>query len=43
MLARFVAERLITVDADAAQITHDALLTAWPRLRSWIEGGLEHC
>ncbi len=42
VLARFVAERLITVDADAAQITHDALLAAWPRLRSWIEGGLEH-
>jgi WD40 repeat protein len=29
------------VDADAAQITHDALLTAWPRLRSWIDAGLE--
>ena len=42
VLARFVAERLITVDADAAQITHDALLAAWPRLRSWIKGGLEH-
>ena len=38
---RFVGERLITVDADAAQITHDALLTAWPRLRSWIEAGME--
>ena len=42
VLARFVDERLIAVDADAAQITHDALLAAWPRLRSWIEGGLEH-
>ena len=42
VLARFVTARLITVDADAAQITHDALLAAWPRLRSWIEGGLEH-
>ena len=42
VLGRFVDERLITVDADAAQITHDALLTAWPRLRSWIEIGLEH-
>ena len=37
MLATFVGERMITVDADAAQITHDALLTAWPRLRTWIE------
>ena len=38
-LSRFVDERLITVDADAAQITHDALLTEWPRLRSWIDAG----
>ncbi len=39
LLGRFVDERLITVDADAVQITHDALLTAWPRLRSWIDAG----
>ena len=39
VLATFVGERMITVDADAAQITHDALLTAWPRLRTWIEEG----
>ena len=31
VLGRFVDERLITVDADVAQITHDALLAAWPR------------
>ena len=36
VLATFVGERMITVDADAARITHDALLSAWPRLRSWI-------
>ncbi len=41
VLARFVAQRLITVDTDTAQITHDTLLTAWPRLRSWIEGGMD--
>ena len=39
LLGRFVDERLITVDADSCQITHDALLTAWPRLRSWIDAG----
>ncbi|MGB6571466.1 MAG: helix-turn-helix domain-containing protein, partial [Trebonia sp.] len=39
VLATFVDERMITVDAGTAQLTHDALLTAWPRLRSWIEGG----
>ena len=41
VLAMFVGERMITVDADAAQITHDALLTAWPRLRAWIEENTE--
>jgi WD40 repeat protein/transcriptional regulator with XRE-family HTH domain len=41
VLSIFVRARLITVDADTAQITHDALLTAWPRLRSWIEAGRE--
>ena len=41
VLGRFVAERLITVDAETARITHDALLTAWPRLRSWIDAGRE--
>jgi len=38
-LSRFVDERLITVAANTAQITHDALLTEWPRLRSWIDAG----
>ena len=41
VLARFVDERMITLDADAAQITHDALLTAWPRLQSWIDAGMD--
>jgi WD40 repeat protein len=41
VLDRFVAERLITVDADSAQITHEALLTAWPLLRSWIDADRE--
>ncbi len=39
VLGRFVDERLITMGSGAAQITHDALLTAWPRLRAWIEAG----
>src|SRR5262249_22846274 len=41
VLATFVDERMITVYAATAQITHDALLVAWPRLRSWIEGGMD--
>jgi len=41
VLDRFVAERLITMDADTAQITHEALLTAWPLLRTWIDANRE--
>jgi WD40 repeat protein len=41
VLDRFVAERLITVDADTAQITHEALLTAWPLLHTWIDANRE--
>ncbi|MFV2119897.1 WD40 repeat domain-containing protein, partial [Streptomyces sp. Act-28] len=37
VLERFVDRRLVTVDDDGAQITHEALLTAWPRLRHWID------
>ncbi|MGR6918144.1 nSTAND1 domain-containing NTPase [[Actinomadura] parvosata] len=37
VLDRFVAERLITADADSVRISHEALLSAWPELRSWLE------
>jgi len=37
VLERFVAARLLTVDADSVQISHDALLLAWPRLAEWID------
>jgi WD40 repeat protein/energy-coupling factor transporter ATP-binding protein EcfA2 len=36
VLERFVAARLLTVDAGSVQISHEALLTAWPRLAEWI-------
>ncbi|MGH4019692.1 MAG: caspase, EACC1-associated type [Pseudonocardiaceae bacterium] len=29
--------RLVTLDRTAAEITHEALLRAWPRLRGWID------
>jgi WD40 repeat protein len=29
--------RLVTLDAGSVEITHEALLLAWPRLRSWID------
>ncbi|MFG2750209.1 WD40 repeat domain-containing protein [Streptomyces xanthophaeus] len=37
VLERFVDRRLVTLDADGSQITHEALLTAWPRLHRWID------
>ncbi|MFD9410571.1 helix-turn-helix domain-containing protein [Streptomyces sp. NPDC059989] len=35
-LDAFVRARLITMDSEAVEITHEALLHAWPRLRGWI-------
>ncbi|MDL2078786.1 hypothetical protein QNN03_20335 [Streptomyces sp. GXMU-J15] len=29
--------RLVTLDAETVEITHEALLHAWPRLREWID------
>ncbi len=37
VLDRFIARRLVTADADTVTITHEALLTAWPRLVGWID------
>jgi hypothetical protein len=39
VLWEFVGQRLITVTEDIAEISHEALLTAWPRLREWIKAG----
>ncbi|MEU9303204.1 helix-turn-helix domain-containing protein [Streptomyces sp. NPDC048269] len=36
-LDAFVRARLITMDRDTVEITHEALLHAWPRLRGWIQ------
>ncbi|WP_101787160.1 helix-turn-helix domain-containing protein [Nonomuraea indica] len=41
VLDRFVAQRLITADVDTVEISHEALLTAWPRLRSWLDADRE--
>ncbi|MGU3436235.1 helix-turn-helix domain-containing protein [Actinomycetes bacterium M1A6_2h] len=37
LLQRFAAARLLTVDEDVVQVTHEALLTVWTRLRGWID------
>jgi WD40 repeat protein/transcriptional regulator with XRE-family HTH domain len=37
LLERFVEQRLITTHANSVEITHEALLSAWPRLRFWLD------
>jgi WD40 repeat protein/transcriptional regulator with XRE-family HTH domain len=37
VLEAFAAERLAVLDEDRAQLSHDVLLRAWPRLRGWLE------
>ena len=37
VLGAFARACLMVLDADAAQIAHDVLLQAWPRLRDWLE------
>ncbi|MBP2327712.1 WD40 repeat protein/serine/threonine protein kinase [Kibdelosporangium banguiense] len=37
ILDNLIAARLVTVDATGARLSHEALLTAWPRLRDWID------
>ncbi|MFI6369648.1 helix-turn-helix domain-containing protein [Streptomyces sp. NPDC050546] len=33
--------RLLTLDGDTVEMAHEALITAWPRLRGWIEADRE--
>ena len=33
----FTESRLLTASVDAIQMTHEALLRAWPRLQTWLE------
>ncbi|KJS60500.1 WD40 repeat domain-containing protein [Streptomyces rubellomurinus] len=37
VLAAFTEGRLLTRNRTTVQITHEALLKAWPRLRGWLE------
>ncbi|GAA2875504.1 hypothetical protein GCM10010443_42290 [Actinoplanes cyaneus] len=38
LLDRLAGARLITIDRDSVELTHEALLRAWPRLAGWIAG-----
>jgi WD40 repeat protein len=37
VVERFTAERLLTVSDAGVEISHEALVGAWPRLKEWIE------
>jgi len=37
VLDQFIEQRLVTADANTVEIAHEALLSAWPRLRSWLD------
>ncbi len=37
LLEPMVQARLLTLHADTVEISHEALLAAWPRLQEWIE------
>ncbi|NUT50401.1 MAG: hypothetical protein HOV94_24310, partial [Saccharothrix sp.] len=36
LLDRLAAARLVTLDRDTVELTHEALLSAWPRLVDWL-------
>ena len=36
-LETLVERRLLTVDRDAVEVAHEALLREWPRLRTWLD------
>ena len=37
MLAALADARLLTLSQDSAELTHEALITAWPTLRGWLD------
>ncbi|MFK4070020.1 hypothetical protein [Streptomyces sp. NPDC029674] len=37
VLERLARARLVTVGEDTVDLAHEAVLTAWPRLRTWID------
>jgi WD40 repeat protein len=37
VIERLAHARLVTADSDGVELSHEALITSWPRLRGWIE------
>ncbi|SCK09567.1 hypothetical protein [Streptomyces sp. WMMB 322] len=42
VLDGFITHRLLTADTDSVEISHEALLVHWPRLRQWIDEARDH-
>ena len=40
-LEALIDSRLVTADEDTLEVAHEALLSEWPRLRSWLEEDTE--
>ncbi|MEV5441498.1 DNA-binding protein [Streptomyces sp. NPDC052644] len=41
VLDRLIDARLLTVDDGTVELAHEALITAWPRLRGWVDEARE--
>ncbi len=41
IVEQLVEARLLTIDGDAVQIAHEALVRVWPRLRDWLDDDVE--
>jgi len=41
ILQRLADARLVTVDADGAEVAHEAVIREWPRLRGWLDDDRE--
>ncbi|MEV6081333.1 hypothetical protein AB0L80_40520 [Streptomyces sp. NPDC052069] len=37
ILEHLARARLVTIDEETIELAHEALITAWPRLRAWSE------
>ncbi|UYP19852.1 WD40 repeat domain-containing protein [Rhodococcus sp. Z13] len=42
VLDHFVSARVLVVDAGTVELIHDAVIDAWPRLKSWIQQDRAH-
>jgi WD40 repeat protein/DNA-binding SARP family transcriptional activator len=41
LIEQLVEARLVSIDGDAVQIAHEALVRVWPRLRRWLDDDLD--